>query len=245
MATQVPSPNSSANSSERLIFALDISSPDEALAWVRRLSPVVKFYKVGWELFLAGGWDVVHRVRDLGGNLFLDLKLLDIPQTVARALRIIETHVDRPMLLTLHGFNAAIDPALKASLDPRLKLLAVTVLTSQSQADLRAMGVGLSVQDYALRIAERARDNGFDGVIASGQEAAALRQRLGPDFLIVTPGIRPAGPAVRQDDQARVTTPAAAIRSGADYLVVGRPIRDAADPLAVAQAIQAEIAAAL
>ena len=230
---------------ERLIFALDVSSPEEALGWVRRLSPVVKFYKVGWELFLAGGWDVVHRVRDLGGNLFLDLKLLDIPQTVARALRVVNAHVDRPMLLTLHGFIASVDPALKAALDPRLKLLAVTVLTSQSEADLRALGIAQSVQDYALHIAGRARSSGFDGVIASGQEARALRQRLGPDFLIVTPGIRPSGPAVRQDDQARAVTPAEAIRAGADYLVVGRPIRDAGDPLAAAGAIQAEIAAAL
>jgi orotidine-5'-phosphate decarboxylase len=232
-------------SDERLIFALDVSSPDEALGWVRRLSPVVRFYKVGLELFLAGGWDAVHRVRDLGGNLFLDLKLLDIPQTVTRALRIVNTHVDRPMLLTLHGFIANVDPALKAALDPRLKLLAVTVLTSQSEADLRALGIGQSVQDYALHIAARARSSGFDGVIASGQEARALRQRLGPDFLIVTPGIRPSGPAVRQDDQARAVTPAEAIRAGADYLVVGRPIRDAGDPLAAAGAIQAEIAAAL
>jgi orotidine-5'-phosphate decarboxylase len=230
---------------ERLIFALDVSSPDDALAWVKRLSPTVKFYKVGWELFLAGGWDIVHRVRDLGGNVFLDLKLLDIPQTVTRALRIIESHVDRPMLLTLHGFNNAFDAKFKASLDPRLKLLAVTVLTSQSQADLKAMGIGLPVQEYALQIAERARASGFDGVIASGQEAEALRKRLGPDFLVVTPGIRPAGPAVQKDDQARTATPAEAIRSGADYLVVGRPIRDAADPIAVATSIQSEIAAAL
>lgn len=231
--------------SSRLIFALDVSSPDEALDWVRRLSPTVRFYKVGLELFLAGGWDVVHRVRDLGGNLFLDLKLLDIPQTIARALRVVSAHVDGPLLLTVHGFNAPLTPAVKAELDPRLKLLAVTVLTSQSEADLRAMGVSLSVQDHALRLAERARAAGFDGVIASGREAAVLRQRLGPDFLIVTPGIRPVEATVRGDDQARTMTPAAAIRAGADYLVVGRPIRDAADPLAAAQAIQAEIAAAL
>lgn len=231
--------------SRRLIFALDVSSPDEALDWVRRLSPTVRFYKVGLELFLASGWDVVRRVRELGGNLFLDLKLLDIPQTIARALRVVSAHVDGPLLLTVHGFNAPLTPAVKAELDPRLKLLAVTVLTSQSETDLQAMGVSLSVQDYALQLAERARAAGFDGVIASGREAAVLRQRLGPDFLIVTPGIRPAEAAVRGDDQARTMTPAAAIRAGADYLVVGRPIRDAADPLAAAQAIQAEIVAAL
>jgi orotidine-5'-phosphate decarboxylase len=228
-----------------LIFALDFPSPDEALDWVRRLSPAVSFYKVGLELFFAGGWDVVRRIGERGGSLFLDLKLLDIPETIARALRIVSAHVERPMLLTLHGLNAPLAPALKAELDPRLKLLAVTVLTSQSEADLRSMGVNLSVRDLALKLAERAHAAAFDGVIASGQEAAALRKRLGPDFLIVTPGIRPAGAAVRGDDQVRTMTPAAAIRAGADYLVVGRPIRDAADPLAAAQAIQAEIAAAL
>ncbi|HEX7928218.1 MAG TPA: orotidine 5'-phosphate decarboxylase / HUMPS family protein, partial [bacterium] len=118
MATRVTKPNTD----ERLIFALDFSSPQEALGWVERTRGVVKFYKVGWELFLAGGWDVAHKVRDLGGNLFLDLKLLDIPQTITRALKVIETHVDRPMLLTLHGFNTSIDPKLKADLDPRMQL---------------------------------------------------------------------------------------------------------------------------
>jgi orotidine-5'-phosphate decarboxylase len=231
-------------SAERLIFALDVPDPAQALAWVRRLSPTVRFYKVGLELFLAGGWDVVHRIGDEGASLFLDLKLLDIPQTVTGALRSIEKHVLHPMLLTLHAFNSGLDPALRAALDPRIKLLGVTVLTSQSEADLRALGVTLPLPEYVARLAARARAAGCDGVVASPQEAAALRRQLGPEFLIVTPGVRPAGPALAQDDQARTATPAQAIAAGADYLVVGRPIRDAKDPLAAAPANQAEIAGA-
>jgi orotidine-5'-phosphate decarboxylase len=228
---------------ERLIFALDVSTAREALDWVQRLRGEVRFFKIGLELFLGGGWDVVHRIHDQGVRIFLDLKLLDIPQTVSRALKVIGRHVDAPMFVTVHGFTGGLDPAQQAAIDPRLKLLGVTLLTSQGPADLAALGIALSPADYVLRLAERSLALGCAGVVASGEEAARLRRRLGPEAILVVPGVRPAGGS--RDDQQRVSTPWQAIGAGADYLVVGRPIREAADPPAAARAIQEEIRTAL
>lgn len=228
----------------RLIFALDVATPAEALGWVKRLHGAVHHYKIGLELFLAGGWDVVHAVAEASGPVFLDVKLLDIPATVVKALHVIERHADDVWLSNVHVFN---NMALerRAGLDTRLKIIVVPVLTSMSEADLRSSGVQMSLPDYMALQSQRAHDLGYDGVVASGHEAAALRRRFGPDFLIVCPGVRPAWAAVEGDDQSRVMTPADAIRAGADYLVVGRPIRSHADPRGAALRIQEEMAGAL
>jgi orotidine-5'-phosphate decarboxylase len=229
----------------RLIFALDVASPAEALSWVKRLRGAVHHYKIGLELFLAGGWDVVHAVAEASGPVFLDVKLLDIPATVVKALQVIERHADDVWLSNVHVFNNMALEGRRAELGTRLKIIVVPVLTSMSEADLRSSGVQLSLPDYMALQSQRARDLGYDGVVASGHEAAALRRRFGPDFLIVCPGVRPAWAAVQSDDQSRVMNPGDAIRAGADYLVVGRPIREHADPKSAAARIQAEIAGAL
>ena len=227
----------------RLIFALDVPEPRDALIWVKQLKGAVHHYKVGLELFLAGGWDIVHAVAMESGPVFLDVKLLDIPATTGRALRLIAAHVPDVWLATTHLFNGM---ALAADLRAELKGLSVVtvpLLTSMSPADLTEAGIAAPASDYVLDQARRAQAKGYDGVVASGQEAARLRAALGADFLIVCPGIRPAGAAPQ--DQSRVVTPSQAIRAGANYLVVGRPIRDAQNPVAAARAIQDEIAAAV
>jgi orotidine-5'-phosphate decarboxylase len=227
----------------RLIFALDVPDPKDALAWVKKLAGAVHHHKVGLELFLAGGWDIVHAVAGESGPVFLDVKLLDIPATTERALRTVARHAPDVWLANTHLFNGmALGPALRAELKG-LSVVTVPLLTSMSPADLAAAGVPASPSDYVLAEARRAQAKGYDGVVASGWEAAALRAALGADFLIVCPGIRPAGAAAQ--DQSRVMTPAQAIRAGASHLVVGRPIRDASDPVAAARAIQDEIAAAV
>ncbi len=226
----------------RLIFALDVASAAEALTWVRRLKGVVHHYKIGLELFLAGGWDVVRAVAEESGPVFLDVKLLDIPATTARALRVIASHAPHVWLANVHLFNGlALSPDLRRELGS-LRIITVPVLTSMSAADLRAAGVQQSPSEYVLAEAKRARHLLYDGVVASGWEAEAIRRELGPGFCIVCPGIRPAGASL--DDQSRVMTPSQAIRAGADYLVVGRPIREHADPVAAARRVQEEIAAA-
>ena len=226
---------------DRLIVALDLATVDAARAMIATLGPEVTFYKIGLELVMQGGLDLVREIARGGGNVFLDMKLLDIGNTVERATaNAAETGA---RLLTVHGHDTK---TMRAAVAGRgrsgMKLLAVTVLTSLTAEDLREQGVAsLTPADLVLQRARLARDAGFDGVIASGQEAARIRAAIGPDFLIVTPGIRPAGGAA--GDQKRITTPADAIRAGADHLVVGRPITEAADPRAAARAILAEIAA--
>ena len=225
---------------ERIIFALDVATAEEALQWVNRLESHIHFYKVGLQLFLDACWPVVDSVVERGHKVMLDLKFFDIPATVQRAIAQL-TH-RRVAFATIHGNEPIIEAAVAKK--EGLKVLAVTVLTSFDESDLRAMGLQGSVQDLVLQRAQKAIELGCDGVVASPQEARALREKLGDQFLIVTPGIRP---EINQasDDQRRIATPREAILSGADYVVIGRPIRTADDPLKVVEDIQREIQEAL
>ena len=223
---------------DRLIVALDVPSVAQARQLIDKLAPAVGVYKIGLELLYAGGAELAKELAEAGSKVFLDAKLLDIPQTIERATANIASL--GAAFLTVHGLDAkTLDAARKGRGGSDMALLAVTVLTSLDQDDLNQQGIDMSPQDLALRRALFAQEAGFDGVVASGQEAGPIRKATGADFLIVTPGIRPEGGEVQ--DQARVTTPAEAIQAGADYLVVGRPITQADDPLAAAQAIVAEI----
>ena len=219
---------------ERLIFALDVPGAGEARRLVAALRETVRFYKIGLELFLSGdGFALLDWLIEQDKKVFLDLKLYDIPETVARAVRRLR---ERPVaFLTVHGDGAILKAACREKGD--LKILAVTVLTSLDRDGLRDLGIDRNVHDLVLSRARRARELGCDGVVASGHEAGALKDAFGEDLIYVTPGIRPAEsrPA---DDQKRVVTVEEAIRNGADYLVVGRPIRDAADPYQAAMEIQ-------
>lgn len=200
----------------------------------------MKFYKLGLELFMGKGYfELIERLVGRGNKVFVDLKFFDIPETVRRAVARLKDHG-----VTFTTVHAADDALLQAVVAEKgdMKVLVVTVLTSLSDTDLRTLGYHASVSELALSRAQRAMALGCDGVIASGKEAAAIRKSVGDDFYIVTPGIRPAENRP-SDDQKRVVTPADAFHSGADYIVVGRPIRDAADPRAAAAAIQKEIAA--
>jgi orotidine-5'-phosphate decarboxylase len=218
---------------ERLIVALDLPSIAEAEALVARLGETVSFYKIGYELAFAGGIDFARVLASAGKRVFLDLKLHDIGNTVARGVESVARL--GASFLTVH---AAVD-ARKGS---ALRLLAVTVLTSYDDADLAAAGYDFTVSELVAERAAQARDVGIDGLVCSGEEAALLRPMIGAGMVLVTPGIRPAGAAA--GDQKRIMTPAAAIAAGADHLVVGRPILAAADPKAAAGAIIAEIAGA-
>jgi orotidine-5'-phosphate decarboxylase len=233
---------------DRLIFALDVPDPEAAHELIETLSGHVGLFKVGLELFVRCGPDIVHHiVNRAAAGVFLDLKLHDIPATVQRTMaRIAELGV---RFATVHcgESRAMLDAAMRGA-GGRVGVLGVTVLTSVSAEDLRSTGIGgggaTAVADLVMRRAAMAKAAGCRGVICSGWEAAALKAELGGDFLAVTPGIRPAEGASKGDQQ-RVVTPAAAIAAGADYLVVGRPIRDAEDSAAAADAIVADIASAL
>jgi orotidine-5'-phosphate decarboxylase len=223
---------------ERLIVALDVPSVEEARRLVERLDDAVQFYKVGLELLGTGGYfELIAWLVERGKKVFADLKLFDVPETVRSAVRRLR---EWPITLTtVHAGSAAIlEAACREKGD--LKILAVTVLTSLNQEDLREMGVQTDVHELVLARAAQAVGIGCDGVVASGLEAHALRRSLGDGPLIVTPGIRPAGdrPA---DDQKRVVTVEQALRNGADYIVVGRPIRNAPDPYQAALEIQGTI----
>ena len=227
----------------RLFVALDVPDVARARALVERIGDAALCYKVGLELLWGGGLDLAHGLKATGKSVFLDMKLLDIPNTVEKAVaNIAGLGLD---FLTIHGTDRkTLDAAVKGRGNAAMKLLAVTVLTSLDQADLAEQGVtGMSPADLVVHRAKLAKASGFDGVIASGQEAAAVRAATGLSFLIVTPGIRLAdGP---DGDQARVMTPARAIASGASHLVVGRPITAAADPAAAARQMTDAIASAL
>jgi len=200
----------------------------------------ITFVKVGLELYTAAGPSMVQRLIDRGKRVFLDLKFLDIEETVRRATeRVAAMGVE---FLTIHANRKALAAAVKGRGNSSLKLLAVTVLTNFDSHDLREMGIQHSVQDLVAARALLAAETGCDGVVASGEEPGVLRPKVGPRFLIVTPGVRPAGNDT--DDHARATTPSQTIAAGADYLVVGRPIRAASDPAAAASAILAEMQAA-
>lgn len=222
---------------DRLIFALDVPSAGEADRLLDRLQGHISFVKVGLELYTAAGPDMIKRVIDRGMRVFLDLKFLDIEETVRRATsRVAGMGVD---FLTIHANRKALTAAVQGREGSALKLLAVTVLTNFDSHDLREMGIQRSVQDLVTARALLASEVGCDGVVASGEEPAAIRQKVGPRFVIVTPGVRPGGKGV--DDHARATTPTQTIASGADYLVIGRPIRDADDPITTVAAIIAEM----
>ena len=225
---------------DKLIVALDLPSVADAARMVDALGDAVTFYKVGMELTYAGGLPFVEELTRAGKKVFLDLKLHDIPNTVARATE--QVAGLGATFLTIHAYPQTMRAAAEAARGSGLKLLAVTVMTSYDDADLAAAGYALGVKDLVARRAAQAREAGVDGLILSPEEVAALRALLGPGMLLVTPGVRPAGAAV--GDQKRVMTPARAIREGADHLVVGRPVTQAPDPRAAAHAIVAEIAGA-
>jgi orotidine-5'-phosphate decarboxylase len=225
---------------ERVIVALDVPDLKAAGDFLDRLEGQPVFYKVGLELFVAEGVRAIEAVRCRGGKVFLDLKLHDIPETVARAVS--SAMALGAELLTLHtaGGLAMMKRAAQAA-QGRAKLLGVTVLTSLAEDDLRADGMAGSMREAVVRRAKLASQAGIAGVVCSPQEVADVRQAC-PSLLLVVPGVRPAGADV--GDQKRVATPASAIAAGADYLVVGRPIRDAANPAAAFAAVVAEVVAA-
>jgi orotidine-5'-phosphate decarboxylase len=225
-------------SEERLIFALDVPDAEAARALVERLGDSVRFYKVGLELFMAGGYfELIAWLRARGAQVFADLKFFDVPETVSRAVQRLAAH--DVQFATIHGNDAIMQAAARAK--GNVKVLAVTVLTSLDAGDLSDLGFQCDVGELVLSRARRALALGCDGVVSSGLEAARLRAELGPRLLVVTPGIRPVENRP-VDDQKRVMTVEQAFRNGADYIVVGRPIRDAADPRAAALAIQQQIA---
>lgn len=225
---------------DRLIVALDIASVAEAERAVIRLGDAVTFYKVGYELVMAGGLAFAGDLARSGKQVFLDLKLHDIGNTVTKATeRAAELGVK---FLTVHAFTQTMKAAVEGRGKSALKILAVTVLTSWDENDLKEAGYSLGVREMVSKRAEQAKAAGIDGLVASAAEAEMLRKQIGK-MLLVTPGIRPAQASA--GDQKRVVTPGMAIKSGADYLVVGRPVTEAADPKQAAENIVAEIASAL
>lgn len=229
----------------QLVFPLDVPNVDQAYQLVKQLSHTVDMFKVGLELFTAEGPDIVRRIQQLTrAQIFLDLKLHDIPATVHRTMRrIAQLGV---AMTTVHcGETAEMLQAAVSGADSKVKVLAITVLTSVSPAELEDAGFkdtwSQNLSSLVLKRAATAQQAGCDGVVCSGQEVAAVKKTLGASFLAVTPGIRPAAEKASSDDQRRVVTPADAVRWGSDYVVVGRPIRDAKDPAAAAAAILEEI----
>jgi orotidine-5'-phosphate decarboxylase len=223
---------------ERLIVALDVSTAREAAELVQRIGDAAGYYKVGLQLFTAEGPNFVRELIRSGRKVFLDLKLHDIPNTVAHATT--QARELGASLLTVHssGGTAMLRAAAEAAGD-RLRLLAVTILTSMNDEDVQEIGMSGRVLDQALRLAALARAAGIRGVVSSPKEAAQLRKSLGEGFAIVTPGVRPRGSAV--NDQQRVATPGEAVAAGASHVVVGRPITNASDPAVAAAAILEEI----
>ena len=229
------------NPRERLIFALDVPDADEARRLVETLGDSVVFYKLGLELAMAGGYfELLDWMVARGKKVFADLKFFDIPATVAAAVRRLNGR--GISFVTVHG-NQGIMEAAAGAAEGDLKVLAVTVLTSLDRGDLDDLGFSCDVEKLVVSRARRALASGCAGIVSSGIEAEAVRRELGGKLLIVTPGIRPVENRP-SDDQKRVLTVEAAFAAGADYIVVGRPIRDAADPRAAAEAIQASIARA-
>jgi orotidine-5'-phosphate decarboxylase len=222
---------------DRLIVALDVPSVEVALRLVTRLGRTVSFYKIGYQLGYAGGLAFAHQLIDDGKQVFLDFKLHDIGNTVEKGVESIAKM--GASFLTVHGYPQTMKAAAAGKGSSKLKILAVTVLTSYDDNDLVQAGYRTKVGELAAMRAQQARDAGVDGLVCSPEEVANLRQLVGGGMLLVTPGIRPAGSAA--GDQKRIMTPAKAIAAGADHLVVGRPITEAADPKAAAEAILAEI----
>jgi orotidine-5'-phosphate decarboxylase len=225
---------------ERLIVALDLPSVEAAEKMIERLGDTVAFYKIGYQLAFAGGLPLARDLVQASKQVFLDMKLHDIANTVAYGVESIANM--GVTFLTVHGYPQTMRAAVEARAGSSLKLLAVTVLTSYDDIDLHEAGYALGVDEVVADRAKRAHDFGLDGIVCSAEECPALHLLVGNDMMLVTPGIRPAGSD--HGDQKRVVTPANAIAAGADYLVVGRPITAAADPPAVAAAIIADIAKA-
>ena len=228
------------NPRERLILALDLPSADDAKCLMDRVGPEIAFVKIGLELFTAAGPGIVRWAIQQGKQVFLDLKLLDIGETVKRATAAAAEL--GATLLTVHAGSKTIRAAVEGRGTSPLKILGVTVLTNFADSDLEELGIRESMPDAVLRRARLATAWGADGLIAAGTQLEVIRMMLGSKPIIVTPGIRPAGSST--DDHVNVATPTLALAAGADYLVVGRTIRNAPDPAAAAREIQAEIAAA-
>jgi len=223
---------------ERIIFALDVSSHEEAMALVEKLDGDIKFFKVGLQLFLAGWFKTIDAIIARNNKVMVDLKFFDIPETVKLAVDQLKHR--GVTFATVHGN----DPILRAAIQDKngLKILAVTVLTSFSEDDMREMGMTGSIKDLVLLRSRKALEIGCDGVVSSALEAQPLRDELGDNFLIVTPGIRPGANIENDDDdQVRIATAKEAIINGADHVVIGRPIRNSSDPIALIRSIQKEI----
>jgi orotidine-5'-phosphate decarboxylase len=226
---------------DRMIVALDVASAADAANLVATLGDAASFYKIGMQLVFAGGLELIAALKNEGKRIFLDMKLLDIDNTVAGGVAsIVKLGVT---FTTIHAYPKAMRAAVAANPKDGTGLLALTVLTSMDDADVHAAGYAEGAAELVRTRAADAREAGMDGIVCSPKEIAAVRAAAGPDLAIVTPGIRPANAAV--GDQKRIMTPADAIAAGADYLVIGRPITAAADPAAAAHAIAAEIAQAL
>jgi len=229
----------------KIIFALDVNGVAEIDRYAALLAGKVGMFKIGKELFTSCGPEAVRVVQHHGGQVFLDLKYHDIPNTVAKAM--LEAARLGVQLANLHALGGAemmetaVEAVRKEFGDQRPKLLAVTILTSSTEETLRGVGIEHPVQEMVVRLARLAQNSGMDGVVASPLEIGVIRAACGPDFLIVTPGVRPSFAAV--DDQKRIMTPAEAVGAGADYLVIGRPIAKAGDPAAAAEIISDEILA--
>jgi orotidine-5'-phosphate decarboxylase len=226
---------------DRLIVALDLPALEPAEAMIARLGDSVTFYKIGYQLAYAGGLSLVRELRAAGKKVFIDVKLHDIGNTVARGVESLSSL--GATFLTVHAYPQTMKAAVEARGGSGLKILAVTVLTSYDEADVQEAGYRLTIADLVATRARQAKALGVDGLVCSPEEVAALRAIVGAEMSLVTPGIRPAGSAT--GDQKRIMTPSRAISAGADYLVVGRPVMEAADPKAAADSIQAEIAQAL
>jgi orotidine-5'-phosphate decarboxylase len=222
---------------ERLIVALDVASVATAEAMVARLGDSVWFYKIGYQLAFAGGLPFAARLVASGKQVFLDLKLHDIGNTVTKGVESVAQM--GATFLTVHAYPQTMKAAVEGKKASKLRILAVTVLTSYDDADLAAAGYEMNVKELATVRAAQARDIGVDGLVCSPEEAGSLRAIVGPGMVLVTPGIRPVGSAA--GDQKRIMTPARAIDAGADYLVVGRPVFEARDPKAAADSMVAEI----
>jgi orotidine-5'-phosphate decarboxylase len=223
---------------ERIILALDVENAEQAKELVKKTESHISFYKVGLQLFMASWFEVVDWLQERGHKVMVDLKFFDIPETVKLAVNQLNNR--GVTFATIHGNDPIIRAAVEAKGD--LVLLAVTVLTSFGEEDMQAMGMTQSIEDLVYFRAQRALKLGCDGVVSSGLEAQRLRDKLGSKLLIVTPGIRPgANISDQQDDQQRIVTARQAIADGADYLVVGRPITRAPDPIMVINLLQAEI----
>lgn len=235
-------------SDDRLIVALDFPNMEQAIACVEECGDAVSHYKVGMELFYAAGAPMITYLKEQGKHIFLDLKLQDIPNTVAHALMVLSDLGADMMNVHAVGGKKMMEEAVKAVREaaakagrPAPKLIAVTILTSMDDEQFGRLNYNNTIAEQVIALAKLAKEAGMDGVVASPREAAGIREACGPDFLIVTPGVRPAGASL--DDQSRVATPAGAFQNGSTHIVVGRPITKAEDRKAAAEAIVKEIQA--